>query len=150
MLAGLNLADELCVMILARCLFAAAFSRRGMSSLARRKCERWLTCIWTSYPSLVASSWMAMIPALQHRTSMPSSPHAFFSFAMALFTLSNELRSQSMCSTFALNSAPASFMALRDSTARSDGRLRQMTLALLSASAIAAQRPVPVVVPVMT
>ena len=93
---------------------------------------------------------MAMIPALQHRTSMPESAQVFFTFAIAFFTLSNEARSQSTCSTLAQNSAPCVLMASRASTARSVGRLRQMIRALLSASAIAAARPVPEVVPVLT
>mmetsp|Transcript_10044 Transcript_10044/g.36697 ORF Transcript_10044/g.36697 Transcript_10044/m.36697 type:complete len:208 (+) Transcript_10044:806-1429(+) len=130
-------------------LAAAAFEMSGNSSLVSRKCDRWLTCICTSYPSAVATSFIAITPALLHSTSMlPSLPSMLFTWLAASRTDWKLCRSQSTPSTVA--SGKAARQSSRNLVARSDLRLRQITRAPLSSSTREAILPQPVVVPVST
>lgn len=92
-----------------------------MVSRASRKCERWLVCSCTSYPSAVARSSTAMTPALQKRMCTPTGPAALTSALAAARTEAKDWRSQSMVVTAV--DGPLARTAFSAAAARSDGRL---------------------------
>mmetsp|Transcript_104258 Transcript_104258/g.290418 ORF Transcript_104258/g.290418 Transcript_104258/m.290418 type:complete len:208 (+) Transcript_104258:356-979(+) len=69
--AGRSRALELWKTTRASPLPAAAFSSWCITAFKSTTCEIWFVCIWTSKPSAVRLSGMAMMPALLASTSKP-------------------------------------------------------------------------------
>mmetsp|Transcript_43570 Transcript_43570/g.79343 ORF Transcript_43570/g.79343 Transcript_43570/m.79343 type:complete len:341 (+) Transcript_43570:122-1144(+) len=125
---------------------SAAFVSSGHTSAVKRKWDKWFVCIWVSHPSTVASSLVAIMPALLHSTSSPLLPSVFFSSCAVCFTFSKLMRSHGT----RVMSAPGTscLSAAKASSARAEDLFSMRTLAPCWAQTFAQIRPVPDVQPV--